>query len=275
MTIAVAVRTDSAVVFATDSKLTARGMAGLNPDGTPNWVDQTYDNATKVVHDRSRRLMALAAGTINVGRTTATDMIASLAFRECANPQEEDDAITELLDHMNAQKHAFWSQTGAPPDEWPGPSLVIATPSRATARPRIWSASMSGGAYQHKEVLTEPNLLLEGSYMEVFALLYGLHLDMVNALGPALNLKVEDLVDVIGKLKALRPVDKLSLPAMPLQDAIDLAVFIASVQIQMDRFLPGHPVCGGPIDVMALRMTPEPEILAYPGKTLHHPHLPR
>ena len=207
MTIAVAVRTGSAVVFATDSKLTARGMTGINPDGTPNWVDQSYDHATKVVHDRSKRLMALVAGTVNVGRTTAIDLIASFSFRECANRDEEDDAIMELLDHMNAQKHAFWSQTGAPPDEWPGPTLVLATPSRAEAMPRVWSVSMSGAAYQHREVLMEPNLLLEGSYMEVFALLYGLHLDMVNAL--------------------------------------------------------------------VLRMTPEPEILAYPGKTLHHPHATR
>src|SRR5262249_52522044 len=93
MTIAVAVRTNSALVFATDSKLMARGMAGINPDGTPNWVDQSYDNATKVVHDRNKRLMALAAGAVNVGRTTATDMIAALNFPECASPQDEDDAI--------------------------------------------------------------------------------------------------------------------------------------------------------------------------------------
>lgn len=275
MTIAVAVRTDSAVVFATDSKLTARGMTGINADGTPNWVDQSYDNATKVVHDRRKRLMALAAGHVNVGRAAATDIIASFNFRDCVDRQDEDNAITELLDQMNAQKHAYWSQTGAPPDEWPGPMLVLATPSHATAMPRVWSVSMSGAAYEHREVLTEPNLLLEGSYMEVFALLYGLHLDMVKALGPALNLQVEELVDAIGKMKVLRPLDKLNLAAMPLQDAIDLAVFLASVQIEMDRFLPGHPVCGGPIDVMALRMTPDPEILVYPGKTLHHPHSPR
>src|SRR5262249_25292555 len=171
----------------------------------------SYDNATKVVHDRNKRLMALAAGAVNVGRTTATDMIAALNFPECASPQDEDDAIKRLLDDMNAQKHAFWSQTGAPPDEWPGPTLMIATPSRATVTPRIWSASMAGAAYQVKEVLNEPGVLLEGTYGEVFALLFGFHLDVLEALAPVLNLSFGELLEALGKMKVLRPRDKLNL----------------------------------------------------------------
>jgi hypothetical protein len=63
----------------------------------------------------------------------------------------------------------------------------------------------------------------------------------------------------------------VNLETMPLQDAIDFAVFLADVQIEMDRFLPGSPACGGPIDVRVLRMVPTPEIIAFPGKALHHP----
>lgn len=70
----------------------------------------------------------------------------------------------------------------------------------------------------------------------------------------------------------LRPRDKIVFSTMPLQDAIDFAVFLAEVQVQMDRFLPGLPRCGGPIDVMALVMVPR-DIISYPGKTLHHPRI--
>lgn len=66
-------------------------------------------------------------------------------------------------------------------------------------------------------------------------------------------------------------IDQVNFETMPLQDAIDFAVFLAGVQIEMDRFLPGSPFCGGPIDVMVLRMVPTPEILTFPGKALHHP----
>jgi hypothetical protein len=77
MTIAIAIRTASAVVFAADSKITTSGIAGYEEDGTPRWVEQTYDNATKVVHDRSRTLMAMAAGYSNIGQVTATDFIST------------------------------------------------------------------------------------------------------------------------------------------------------------------------------------------------------
>lgn len=58
---------------------------------------------------------------------------------------------------------------------------------------------------------------------------------------------------------------------MPIQDAMDLAYFLADVQIEMDRFLPGAPVCGGPIDLMVLQGLPYRDIKAFPGKSLEHP----
>ena len=269
VTIAVAVRTQSVVVFATDSKLTARGVAGIADDGTLNWVDQTYDNATKVVHDRRKRLMALAAGNANVGQTNAVDFIASYAFPDCAQPADDERELTAMLDVMNEQKRAFWSQLGAPPNEWPGPTMLIALAS--AAGPRVWSVSMAGPTYQHREVLGEPNIWLEGSYADVFSLLYGLRPTVVDALGKALGADDAALTAALQSMKVLRPVDQINLATMPLQDAIDLAVFLANVQIEMDRFLPGQPACGGPIDVMVLRMVPSPEILTFPGKALHHP----
>lgn len=76
-------------------------------------------------------------------------------------------------------------------------------------------------------------------------------------------------------MKVLRPIDKLNLWAMPVQDAIDMAVFLATVQVEMDRFLPGTPACGGPIDVVVLQMAPRAGIVTYPGKRPHHPRVSR
>ncbi len=58
---------------------------------------------------------------------------------------------------------------------------------------------------------------------------------------------------------------------MPTQDAMDLAVFLCNVQVQMDRILPGEAACGGPIDLMVLQLAPEPAIVPFYGKVLHHP----
>lgn len=67
MTIEVAVRTNSAVVFAADSKLTTSGLVGLEQNGKPRFVQQSYDNAVKLGCDRNGLLMAMIAGQITLG----------------------------------------------------------------------------------------------------------------------------------------------------------------------------------------------------------------
>jgi len=57
------VKTGSGVVFAADGKTTTQGVVGLEQDGSPTWVEQTYDNATKVVADRTGTMMATARPT--------------------------------------------------------------------------------------------------------------------------------------------------------------------------------------------------------------------
>lgn len=44
----------------------------------------------------------------------------------------------------------------------------------------------------------------------------------------------------------------LVVPAMPLQDAIDLAEFLVDLTIQFMRFAPGPPSVGGPIEIAAI-----------------------
>lgn len=92
MTIAIALRTESAVIFAADSKVTVPGVVGIDANGQPQWVDQTYDNATKVVHDRSMTLMAMVAGYVTIGQIAATDFIStkSLDFGDSTDEGEQD-----------------------------------------------------------------------------------------------------------------------------------------------------------------------------------------
>jgi hypothetical protein len=44
----------------------------------------------------------------------------------------------------------------------------------------------------------------------------------------------------------------LVLPAMPLQDAIDLGEFLVDLTIKFSRFMPGAPTVGGPIEIAAI-----------------------
>lgn len=273
MTIAIAVKTGSAVVFAADSKTTTQGVVGFEQDGTPRWVEQTYDNATKVVADRSNTMMAMVAGAANVGRVTATDIISGLAFPVVGGEvaADQDKRVRGLIDTLVAEKAAYWGKSKVPPDQWPGPTILLAAPGQGETGVRVWRAELMGADATVSEVLKEPYIRLEGSYGSAFSLLYGYEPEVLDGLRMELKLTPEQMAAAMGGLKVLRPVEKLNLWAMPAQDAIELAVFLAHLQIQMERFLPGNPLCGGPVDVMLLQTAPDPGIVAFPGKVLHHP----
>ena len=118
MTIAVAIRTGSAVVFAADSKLTTSGLAGFEQDGRPRWVTQTYDNATKVVHDRDLNIMAMVAGHANVGDVGAPDFVSTLTFPFYGGLEivDQDNGLqTLVIDPMVGRKRARWETTQIPP----------------------------------------------------------------------------------------------------------------------------------------------------------------
>lgn len=275
MTIAVAVRTGSAVVFAADSKITTSGIIGYEENGSPRWVEQTYDNATKVVHDGSKTLMALVAGEANIGQETATDFIMTRGLSNLAGPGDQNAEIAKLVSSMVERKRAYWETTQVPSENWPGPTLLLAAPASSSDVPRVWRVRLDGPDSAIEEVLTSPGIRLEGSYNEAFGLLYGFHPEVLTEVTSQLGVDMPRVGEAVKGMKVPRPIEKLSLWSMPIQDAIDLAVFLATVQIEMDRFLPGVPACGGPIDVMVLRMVPERAILVFPGKVLHHPLISR
>jgi len=216
--------------------------------------------------------MAMVAGSANIGQVSATDFISTQSFGLGGRKEDQDDRINKLISAMVEQKRTYWSTTQVPAENWPGPTLILATPGTwGEDNARIWRVELEGEGSKVSEILAEPGIKLEGAYDEVFCLLYGIHFDVLNGLCLELGIAKEDMWKAMRSLKVLRPYDKLNLWAMPVQDAIDMAVFLAMVQVEMDRFLPGTPACGGPIDVMVLQMAPQPGIVSYPGKTVHHP----
>jgi len=198
VTIAVAVKTESALVFAADSKVTTSGVAGMNPDGKPHWVEQTYDNAVKVAHDRNRLLMGMVAGHANLGPLPATDFIRRQSIPLMDSPEGQDQQIGELLTKMATMHERYWAKSPADRKDWPGPTLLLALPAHNDAAPR------------------QRGIWLEGAYFEVYTLLYGHHPAVLTALAQAVGTDVDTVNQKTAALGVLRPIDKLnSVPGMP------------------------------------------------------------
>jgi len=216
----------------------------------------------------------MVVGYANIGGVTATDFIMTQHMARSRSVQDQDQKISGLVTRMVEEKRTYWEKTKVAPNQWPGPTLTLATPAPDGKIPRIWKVNLRGADSETSEILEQPEIRLEGSYDDVFSLLYGFEPEVLEGLANEAGVEKDRIWEALGNLKVLRPIDKLSLVSMPVQDAIDLAVFLAIVQVEMDCFLPGNPACGGPIDVMVLQMAPKPSIMSYPGKVLHHPRGP-
>lgn len=274
MTVAVLIRTNTAAVFAADSKLTTSGLIGFDEAGEPQFVNQTYDNATKIVADTAGLGMAVVAGTAALGPGSVMDYIASSSVPRAADDATQEAAIRDFADGMAKLRAAYWHERKVSPDRWPVTVVMLALAPAYTNQPLTWRLLFQA---ENPEVLSVTNrVYMEGSYDGAYSLLYGYRTDVIDDL--ARELKVGDqavgeaaIYQTLRDTKVLRPIDKLSVHVMPIQDAVDLAVFLATAQVQMERFLPGEPSCGGPIDVMVLKTSPKAEILWLPGKKLRHP----
>lgn len=269
VTIAISIQTSTATVFAADSKLTTSGLVGFDDAGEPQFVSQTYDNATKIVRDTAGYAMAVVAGAADLGRISVMDYIASSEMPRGDGPDQQESAIREFIGGIARLRATYWHEAKVNPDRWPVTVVLLAMAPTYTNQPAVWRVVLRG---EEPDVirLTNP-VYLEGSYDGAFSLLYGYRSDVIRDLVRALTIDETKLVEALDTSKILRPIDKLSVGVMPIQDAIDLAVFLATAQVQMERFLPGEPVCGGTIDVMVLKAAPTREILWLPGKVLKHP----
>lgn len=216
--------------------------------------------------------MVVVTGEARLGSVSFMDYVASSAVPSDPDPEKHEEAIRGFAEGMAKLRSAYWSDVAV--EQWPDTVLLLAGVSPSSHAPLVWRIVYQAEAFAVEKV--ENRVFLEGSYRNVFTLLYGYDFSLVRALGE--ELKVGDtpigakgIHEAIGKVKVLKPIEQLNVNVMPLQDAMDLAFFLATTQVQMERFLPGEALCGGPIDFMVLKTAPVPEILWHPGKMLHHP----
>jgi hypothetical protein len=274
MTIAIAIQTNTAAIFAADSRLTTSGFVGFDDAGEPQFVNQTYENATKIVQDTQGLAMAVIAGSATLGPVGVLDYIASSVVPRASATGDQEALIKGYADGVAKLRADYWKEKKVAEDRWPQTVALVAVATDVSRSPQVWSIELR--TEQPSVVLIKRSVYLQGTYDSAASVLFGYRIDVIDAL--AKELKCGDqpvgedaIYDILRSVKVLSPIDKLSTGVMPIQDAVELAVFLVTVQIQMERFLPGEPYCGGPIDVMVLKTAPNPEILWLPGKALHHP----
>jgi len=285
MTIAVTIRTGSAVVFAADSRVTTKPDLATATPPAEGW--QAYDHAVKLAQDRSARLMAMVVGHSRIGDVDAVDVISAYNFPKCLTDKEQIAALKDFVLTIYDKNKQFWKSRNPAVTAWHGPLILFALSGVSDPRPRVWSTSLEVGYENMSRADIYPvdeRLRLDGSPDHTTTLLQGFSKGALTSIAEKAQAEEGPLLAAAQALHSESsprlPWWQLSLDHMPAQDAVDLAVFLAEVQISMERFLPDvgskdsgtSRGCGGAIDVMVLR-SDLTTVVSLPGKTLHHPRI--
>ncbi len=271
MTIVVALRTGAALVLAADSKLTTQAPGGKDAAGNLMWLPQTYDHAVKIAQDATGTAVAAFAGNGNIGEQNAADYFSRVSAHLHRPPNEQDVRLTAIVTEMVEARTASATKLGITADQLPATTVLLAAAPTSGVAPRVWRIELENGGHKTDEILQSAGVWFEGSADSMMALMYGILPAFDFGIRAAAGIDATAFDTAKKDNLFVCPIRQINFWTMPLQDAMDFASFAATVQVELERFRPGIPACGGPIDIMVLEMAPTPRVRHFPGKTLHHP----
>jgi hypothetical protein len=263
MTIAVSLKVNDGVVLAADSASTIMGaQAGA--------VVNVYNNANKIFNLRKGLPIGLMTWGLGGIEGASISTLAKDLRRRFTNPLEEhsswklDEAAYTIRAVADSVRAFFYDEKYKPAadaahkgdddSEFPQLGFVVAGYSAGEPHAEEYRLTMTQDGCQGPELLRpldESGVSWSGQPEAITRLLTGHGLGLAQVLVENFGLGPDDVPDAIALVeqKLLAPV---IVPAMPFQDAIDLAEFLVGVSISWPRFMPGSPTVGGPIETAAI-----------------------
>ncbi len=281
MTIAVALKVNDGLVLAADSASTI--MAGGNGGDVVN----VYNHADKIFNlHKGLPIGLMTWGLGGLGGSSISTLAKDLR-RRFTKPLEEhatwhlDKESYSILEVADRVKTFFYDERykpaadaakaattkaaadaeaagrEAPADsEYPTLGFIVAGYSPAQPQAEEYLLVLSQDGCEGPTQLnpgSRTGVSWAGQPEAIYRLVNGYGLDIAGAFVEDFGLDPGNVQQAVETLtRRLSVGDHLVNPAMPFQDAIDLAEFLVHVSIQWSRFMPGSPTVGGPIETAAI-----------------------
>lgn len=257
VTIAIVIRVHDGLVLAADSATT---MSSEGPNGQRT-VDNIYNHANKIFNlHKGLPIGAATWGLGNIGpasiATLAKDLRRRFMVPSEAHPDWELVAATYTMTEIAQRVKEFLADeryepfhAGAPNS--PELGFLVGGYSAGADEPELYVLRVGpNGVELSEELKGVTGAAWWGQPEAITRLLLGISNDTTQAL---INLghKPADARLLTEGIKQ-QVSQTMVPPAMPIQDAIELAEFLVYATIQFVRFAPGSPTVGGPIEIATI-----------------------
>jgi len=263
MTIAISIK--NGVVLATDSASTLMSVQ----ENTSNILN-VYNNATKVFNLRKTfPIGVITWGLGNIGSASISTLMKDLRKRFTANTDEtyanwvldtSHYTVEEVAQHV---RQFFYEENYLPiyreiiekdPTKTPPLGFIVAGYSGHSDYAEEYLISIQNGLCEAPRLLRtekEAGLFVDGQPEAIYRLVFGTSSLLPQVLIENLGVLPEQIPQIMSVfIQTLQA--PLVIDSMPLQDAIELAIFLAETTIQFIRFMPGAQIVGGQIEVAAI-----------------------
>lgn len=248
-------KVNDGIVLAADS---ASAIIAKTPSGTLAVVN-IYDNANKIFNLIEKQPIGLIAwGAGSIGKSSISTLTKD--FRKQIKNGEIKSIIPDyysikrvatafkkfIYDDLYLKEYENW-------DEKPNMGFMIVGYSSNTHFPEEWKIDIRNnnckGPYKVRGE-NEIGITWNGEPEAINRLFLGYSSGLPNVLKEG-GLEKSRIDKIMELSKRMLPAQMVT-PAMPIQDAIELADFLVYTTAQYSRFIPGAPTVGGPTEIAAI-----------------------
>jgi hypothetical protein len=257
MTIAISLKVDDGIVLASDSATT---LCRTSPGGGEE-VSQIWNNAKKIFRLHTELpLGAVTWGLASVGRSSlkilAKDfrnelMGGQLAFDPNAYTVQQ---VAILFKEFMFDRHYQQAFDQIPADQRPELGFMVAGYSSGQPRGEVWLLYTGQGIHHGPDLAIgqdESAITWQGQPLSLRRLLLGFDAGGLRMVLHNAGLQQPEIEAIIQSCSQEFGVGMVK-DGMPIQDAIDLAIYLEETSAGFSRFCDGPAFVGGPVEVAVL-----------------------
>lgn len=260
MTIAISLKVDDGVILASDS---ATSLIVRDHQGRAG-VANIYNTANKVFNLRKGLPVgAITWGAGSIGNASISTLIKDLRKRFSGELQQykiwhiDSDSYT-IQSVADKLKEYIYDELYVPEfqswQEKPTLGFIVAGYSSNEGFAEEYQIDIVNGICSGPKLIRPKNdsgATWSGEPEAINRLMFGMADNLPEILIRQVGVPPPHLPIVLNEIKQACSVP-LVMPAMPMQDAIDLAEFLIDLTIKFSRFNMGAPTVGGPIEIAAI-----------------------
>lgn len=254
MTISIGIRVNDGLVIASDSALTLSGADG---------VRNVYMNGNKILNIHKGLPMGVAFwGLASIGghsvafwlKELRSELEGGVTGKQDFRVDSNNYQVFEIAKHVqNFFNNLVRVQLAENPEtQLPGIGLLVAGYSSGSLNPESYVVQLIENRFEspYDPINGATGWFSHGQPELISRILNGYSMDLSQAL---INLKV-DPKDIPSYVQAIVAQTQIPLVQadMPIQDAIDLAAFLADSTIKFVKFAPGANTVDGPIEIATI-----------------------